>query len=537
MTTLPRVVLALVITGVLGTRVAAQGEHQGMPTGELGDLGELTFANSGARVAQPHFLRGVLLLHNFQHALAAESFRLAQQADPAFALAYWGEAMTYTRNFGREQDRAAALRVLAKLGATHDEQMAKAPTPREKAYLSAVLALYGDAPKQERDASYTKAMEQLATTYPDDLEARAFHALALISLYGRTNPAATMKAAAIAEDIFAINPRHPGAAHYLIHAYDDPVHAPLGTRAALAYSKLAPGSAHALHMPAHIFFRLGMWDESIAANVRSLSAERRSGRVGTHAMHWLVHAYLQQGRREEAAALLPALEEAIKRPELSPAMRYAKAQICGAWIVETGSDRDSPCDVDIDRTGLVAIDYFVEYEMARGLVRARRGDLPAARMSLQRIADMIASGKTLVSTESAAARAEQVTEQSLQMSALMSMQLEAAIMFAEGRRSEAIQQATEAVAKADAMPFRAEPPSLPKPPRELLGELLLSAGRYEDARRQFEAALERTPGRMHTLVGLIEALEKTGKADRAAVIRGELRRLWRGGELPASKAR
>lgn len=521
------------LSATLGSPVSAQGEHHGAAAGETGDLGELVFQNSGSPAAQPHFLRGVLLLHSFQYREAAEAFRRAQQADPGFAMAYWGEAMTYNRNFGREQDRAAAAGVLARLGGNAEEQLSRAPTAREKAYLAAVIALYGDGPKAGRDAAYASAMEQLAAAYPEDLEASAFHALALLGLH-RRDLGLGMRAATIAERVFAANPRHPGAAHYLIHAYDTPMHAARGLRAATAYARLAPGAAHALHMPAHIFFRLGMWEESIEANVRSLAAERRGGRIGTHAMHWLVHAYLQQGRRDEAAAILRTLEADLVRSRL-PQVRYAKAQICAVWVIETGSDRDAPCDGDIDRTGIVAVETFLEYELARGLVAARRSDLPAARGALQRMRDMIAQGRTVVSAEATPSPIDRVTEQSLQLGTLMSLQLEAALLSAEGRQEDALRRGAEAVEMEAALPFRTEPPAVPKPSRELLGELLLAVGRGDEARQQYETALERTPARIHSLVGLLQALERTGHPARAAVVREQVRRQWRRGDLPGGR--
>ena len=532
MTHIARALFLVTVGAAFCSRASAQEHHSSTSAQAAADLGDITFPNSGSFAAQPHFIRGVLLLHSFQYAEAAEAFRSAQRADSGFAMAYWGEAMAYNRSLWAEQNRAAATQALERLGSSPQARLAKAPTDREKAYLGAVHALYGEGVKRERDAAYAREMERLAAMYPEDLEARAFYALAILASGGRTRDLANyMRAAAIAEEIFAINPRHPGAAHLLIHAYDDPVHAPLGLRAARAYATLAPSSAHALHMPAHIFFALGHWDEVIDANVRSLAAERRAGRVGTHAMHWLVYAYLQQGRRDEAAALLRTLEGDLKRSDFSRSAGYPKAQICAVWVTETGSDRDAPCAGDIARS-VTAIGPFIEYEFARGLVAARRGDLTGAKQSLNKMRNLLTEGRAAVRPDAAASRVDQVTEREMELGAMVTLELDAAILFAEGKRPEGVKRALEAVAAEQALTSDAEPPAVPKPPRELAGELLLAAGRFEEARQQFEAALARTPGRMLTMTGLLQALERTGDVSRASHIRTQLQKQWRRGSPP-----
>jgi tetratricopeptide (TPR) repeat protein len=213
------------------------------------DLGRLEFTNSGAPEAQEAFTRGVLLLHSFEYADAAEAFRKAQQLDPGFAMAYWGEAMTYNHSLWGEQDREAAWQVLKRLGQTQEARLAVAPTEREKKYLTAVEILYGEGTKLERDIAYAEAMRRLSERYPADDEAKAFYAVALLgTAHDGRDHTIYMRAAAQAEEVFRANPRHPGAVHYLIHSYDDPVHAPLGLRAARAYSDIAPAASHAQHM-------------------------------------------------------------------------------------------------------------------------------------------------------------------------------------------------------------------------------------------------------------------------------------------------
>ena len=221
---------------------------------QSGDLGRIDFPTSGSAEAQKHFLRGALLLHSFEFEDAAEEFRAAQKIEPGFAMAYWGEAMTYNHPVWQQQDLPAGRAVLAKLGATPEARAGKAGTPREKAYLHAVEILYGEGDKNDRDRRYALAMEQLHATYPDDIDATCFYALALLgtSHAGRDVPT-YMRAAALMEEAFEQHPQHPGAAHYLIHSVDDSVHAPLGLRAANAILKDRPRlAARAAHDLAHL---------------------------------------------------------------------------------------------------------------------------------------------------------------------------------------------------------------------------------------------------------------------------------------------
>jgi tetratricopeptide (TPR) repeat protein len=190
---------------------------------QTADLGTIEFPNSGAAEAQPSFVRGVLLLHSFEYADAAEAFREAQRLDPHFAMAYWGEAMTYNHSLWGEQDREAAWEVLKRLGATTEDRLARARTEREKGYLRAVETLYGEGPKLERDRAYAEAMRRLHDSYPNDVEAKAFYSLAILGTAHEGRDHVTyMRAAGFAEEVFRDNPRHPGAAHYLIHSYDRP---------------------------------------------------------------------------------------------------------------------------------------------------------------------------------------------------------------------------------------------------------------------------------------------------------------------------
>ena len=215
-----------------------------------GALGRIDFPNSGAREAQADFLRGVLLLHNFEYEDAAQAFRSAQALDPDFVLAFWGEALTYSHPIWGEDDPDQARAVLERLAPSREERARIPATERERALLASVEELYGKGERMQRNRNYAKSLERARQRFPDDLEIASFHALSILgtSENGRDIPT-YMRAAAVAEEVFMKNPEHPGALHYAIHAYDDPVHAHLGLRMARRYDKVAAAAAHALHMP------------------------------------------------------------------------------------------------------------------------------------------------------------------------------------------------------------------------------------------------------------------------------------------------
>src|SRR5262249_27211891 len=272
-----------------------------------------------------------------------DEFREAQKIEPGFAMAYWGEAMTFNHPLWMEQDRDAALAALKKLAPTSEVRLVKAPTDREKGYLSPLELLYGDGDKPSRDRDYAEAMRRLHEKYPQDLDAASFYALALLgTTEGKRDYATYMKAAAIAEEVFAKNPLHPGAVHYLIHCYDDPVHAPLGMRVARVYAKIAPAAGHALHMPSHIFFASGMWEEAAASNEAAWKASvDRANRKklgpdnhSYHALFWLEYANLELGRYAEARRDL-ALMEKDAAASKSTTARSHLAMMRAAYLVET----------------------------------------------------------------------------------------------------------------------------------------------------------------------------------------------------------
>ena len=362
------------------------------------DLGTIDFPTSGSAAAQPHFIKGVLLMHSFEYDDAREAFVEAQKADPAFAMAYWGEAMTFNHAVWQRTSPDLAKAALNKLAPTADARRAKAPTEKEKDWLGAVERLYrasGDAStslsagKLARDLSYADAMRRMHEKYPGDDEVRSFYALALLGTsHGGRDFSIYMRAAALVEQVYAKNPHHPGAAHYLIHAYDDPVHAPLGLRFADAYSKIAPAASHALHMPSHIYVAMGMWDESAAINERSVKAAdaRRDEKKldvdarGFHALLWLVYSYTQQGRYDEARGVLAQMEAAAKESG-SERTRSHLALARAAWLIETRKWGEAKAPVmakGLPKDAAIADLFAIGFAALRSGNRAAGSDRPAA---------------------------------------------------------------------------------------------------------------------------------------------------------------
>jgi tetratricopeptide (TPR) repeat protein len=447
-------------------------------------LGTLTFPVTGTPEARADFHRGVLLLHSFEYEDAAQAFRAAQETDPDMVMAYWGEAMTYNHPVWMEQDPAAARRVLTRLGPTPEEREAHAPTDRERMYVAAVDALYeGTGAKDDRDLAYLEAMERLHQAYPDDDEATLFHALALLGsahqgrdfdIYGR--------AAAEVEPVFERNPDHPGAAHYLIHAWDDPLHARRALPAARAYSGIAPRAAHAQHMTSHIFVALGMWSDVVTANVRARrvqdSARAEQGLPPNACGHygsWLHYGYLMQGRLDDAR---DALSACAALAETDPSARPGYVMMRARQVVDGA-------DVDADRVSADPAPAWADegkvgpvWAWTDAWVAVRRGD--------------VAAGHAFVDNWSGRLPADDRTSA---WPRLMVSEMRALVASAEGRGADAIGLLRAAADSEAALPFEFGPPPLPKPAHELLGEVLLQEGQVDAAAEVFRAALERTPGR------------------------------------------
>lgn len=485
------------------------------PAAQTQELGSISFPNSGSRAAQRPFIRGVLLLHSFEYEDAAAAFREAQRTDPGFALAYWGEAMTRTHPVWNEQDLDAARAILGRLAPTPAARRARAPTAHERGYLDAVEILYGEGSKPRRDTLYSAAMGRLSAAYPRDLEAKAFYALSLLGLSQATRNIPTyMRAGAIAEDVFLANPRHPGAAHYIIHAFDDPIHAPLGLRAARAYAAIAPGADHARHMTSHIFVALGMWDETVASNEAAAGPDRASWPPG-HYTAWLEYGLLQQGRLADARRLLETTRPNTGGPRRTTRLAHLLA-MRAHYLVNSMRWSDSVVAWPLDRTGTGPVPQAMD-AFALGLAALRRGD--------RAVADSLSA--QLGEIAKAPAAAEDRYGGNAQVPLILAKSLRASMAAADGRSDEAIALVREASALEEALPLEYGPPDVVKPTHELLGELLLATGRAAEAQREFTVALGLTPRRAQTLRGLYQAARAAGDTAVAAQAMTELRAVWR----------
>jgi tetratricopeptide (TPR) repeat protein len=511
-------------------------------------VGEIAFVNSGAAAAQASFLAGLAQLHNFEYAAAAELFRAAQQLDPGFAMAYWGEAMTYNHAVWMEQDLSSARKALARLAPTRDGRAATAKTAREKDYMRAAEILYGEGGKQARDIAYADAMADLHRAYPEDADAAAFYALSLLgTAHAGRDFTIYMRAASIVEPVFRDHPNHPGAAHYLIHAYDDPIHAPLGLRAARAYSKIAPSAAHAQHMTSHIFLALGLWDDLVTANEAGVRvADEGRSRRGLapsacgHYNFWLEYGYLQQRRFAKAKTLVANCYAAARRipaaapeavggqvldPDNSPAASLAAMRLrylldsehwtsdVVAWTVETNGQWRPQ----------VAFEFGTGYAAARS---GRRADAAAAFERLTHARHALDTALTRP--------AESDEMQAREWARILEGQLSALIQSVDGRNAGAVDAMRALSAAEDQLPYEFGPPAIDKPSHELLGETLLALDRPAEARVAFERALARTPERTAALQGLMLAAAKSGDERKATEIRARLQSIWHlADELPA----
>ena len=307
-------------------------------------LGKISFSTTGSSAAQPYFIRGVMLLHSFEYNAAREDFIKARTIDPQFVMAYWGEAMTFNHPLWNEQDQNKAQQVLTQLAPTASARQQKAKTPKEQGFIHAINVLYGKGDKKSRDMAYMRVMQDLYLRYPKDDEIAAFYAL---SLLGSTQTVRDLnnytKAGSIVEKVFQHNSCHPGALHYLLHAYDDPEHAILGLKAAKIYADAAPDASHALHMPSHIYIAFGFWDKVIETNKAAWTAGLKQNHTGDfknftvhdlHAAQWLSYAYLQKQQYNKAYALSKNLEEIAKK-SASPMAKWYYAMTRASYIIES----------------------------------------------------------------------------------------------------------------------------------------------------------------------------------------------------------
>ena len=495
-------------------------------------LGKISFPNSGAPSAQADFVRGVAWLHSFGYEDAIDAFRAAQQKDPNFVLAYWGEAMCFNQPlwFFEEPDKGRLA--LAKLGPTREARAARAKTPSERMYLAAVEALWSTGSKPARDKAYADAMAALVARFPQDDEAQAFYALSLLALLPRGDQAIPLreKAGAIVEGVFKRNPQHPGAAHYILHAYDHPQLAARGLPAARAYAKIAPSASHALHMPAHAFVQLGLWDEAAATDQASWDASiewqmRRKLSIATrdyHSLSWLQYEWTQQGRFSKAREAISLMEQAMK-------VVGANEHVGGHHYADSEIGRGSGAAALRNDRGSMRARYIIESERWSEMKGQGSFDnvdeLFALGMSAWKLRDdkrlyaAVGEFEKLVKSPPTPDLREQAT--------VMLHELGALLMWSQGQRQEAFAAMDRATAAQARLPKPIGRPYPVKGADELYGELLLEAGRPKDAVVWFERALRRTPNRSRAVLGLARAAGKAGDVAKSRAAYKQFVTNWR----------
>jgi hypothetical protein len=493
---------------LLGSHVAlAQpggDSHAGHAAPE--QLGTVHFPNSCSPAIQDQFSRAMALLHSFWANDAIKGFNTVVEKDPSCAIAYWGIAMAHQQNplTAQQPVSKAAQEALA---AIDKAKTIGTNTQRERDYIAAIELIYRDADKidfRARRLSYEQAMQALMQRYPDDTEAAIFYALALNMTAPLTDKtyANQLKAVAILEKIIEKQPNHPGVAHYLVHSFDYPSIAERGLPAARLYARIAPNHPHALHMPSHIFTRLGMWQDSIDNNRRSVAAARAevNGQEQAHAMDYIVHAHLQLGQDAEAKRIV---DEIASIKGINPAIfigpygisampaRYALER--RAWK-EAAALQPQPSQFPFTEANT---------HFARGLGFARMGDTGAAEKEVAELA----ARRDALEHQKNTYWANQVD---VQRRAVMAW-----LAWARGSRDEALKTMGAAADLEDSMEKHIVTPSPVVPARELLGEMLLDANRPGEALKAFEASAQREPNRLRGLYGAARAAALAGDRDKA----------------------
>lgn len=514
------------------------------------ELGRVEFQTSGSKEAQAHFLRGLAALHSFWYEEAAEAFRESTKVDPDFQMGYWGEAMTYNHPLWSEQDIAAARLVLVKVKETPKL------SERERAYLNAVKLLYGEGDKRARDAAYSAAMQKIYRAYPDDLDAAAFYSLSLLGMVRPEDKGYRLQAqaGAIALDVYQKNPNHPGAAHYIIHAFDDPEHAILALPAARRYADIAPEAHHARHMPSHIFLQLGMWPEAAASNLSAWESsdawmKRRKLPVSVrdyHSLHWLLYAYLQQGRYNDAEKLLTMMKQVMSESTYDNKLRPSYyennyANMAAAFVVETErwelADKLFPEKTETPATSTEQSAMSSGSHGSHGAAPAPSGNTAATlrassvNLTLPLYVRGLAAAVKGAAVDQSVTGLEALRGNNLpgRLSVLTIRQLEISALSASMKKDHnaAIESMKKATALEEEMSPPSGPPSLIKPTHELYGEILLRAGKPAEAAEQFRLALLRQPNRARSLLGAARAAAQTGNQSAALTAYGALIEQWK----------
>jgi tetratricopeptide (TPR) repeat protein len=484
-----------------------KGHHHHEDLNET-QLGTVHFPISCAASVQKPFARGVALLHSFWYEEAEKEFLDIAKDDPKCAMAHWGVAMSIWHQLWNDPDAKVVARGLSEVNAAR----AQKATPRETAYIAAIGAFYGDSEKLDhaaRATAYSHAMKKVYDTYPDDHEAAVFYALSLLASEPHHDEtfANRKEAAAILEKLFATEPDHPGVAHYLIHSYDKPQLAQLGIPAARRYAQVAPAAPHALHMPSHIFARVGLWQDDVNSNLASIAATRKTAAMHMggeghqfHAMDYLVYAYLQSGREADAQKVIDEIKTMPKMQsmygmEFDP-QTNALSAFPALYDLELRHWSDAAALVPV--RGATDGDLSITY-WARAIGAARKGDLTQAHKDLAEIENVRQKVLAKKNTEFAEAVMQDYQE------------AESWILHGEGQDDKAVALLRPLADKNDRLGD--EPGWIPA--REMLAELLLEAKRPQQALAEYQTDLKLNPNRFNGLYGAARAAEQAGKQNDA----------------------
>lgn len=519
---------------------AARAQMPDQHKHEMGEkLGRVNFSVSCNTAAQQQFNRAVALLHSFWYDEAAKAFTEVTKTDPKCGMGYWGIAMS---SYHPVWSPPSAAELRDGLTAVQSANTVGAKTQREKDYIASIQVFFKDADKIDhriRALAYEKAMEQLYLRYPKDHEGAIFYALALLgtSLPTDKTYANQKRAAEILNKILLAEPEHPGVAHYLIHSFDYPALAPMALDAARSYAKIAPSSPHALHMPSHIFTRLGLWQESIESNIASAAAARahvartHPGAASfdqLHAMDYLAYAYLQTAQDQKAQEVVDAIYQMETVDDNTFSAGYAFAAIPARYALERGQWSEAAAlkvhPASFPWKKFPYAEAMIHF--ARSLGASRSGDTPTARDGLDRLASIQQSLADAKETYWA-------TQVEIQRRAAAAW-----LAHAEGKDDEALTLMRSAADLESSTEKHPVTPGAIVPARELLGELLLELKQPREALKEFEASLVVSPNRFNGLYDAARAAELSGDREKAKTYFAKLTDLGKAsdGSRPELKA-
>jgi tetratricopeptide (TPR) repeat protein len=476
-------------------------------------LGSVNFPTGCSAEAQPLINTGVAYLHSFQYMQAKETFAEAANKDPHCAIAHWGQAMALYHqlwDFPQPDTIAEGRKQI------EEAQKLGAPTERERAYIAAAAAFFKDDPKLthlERNQAYSSALAKLHEQFPDDVEGAAFYALSQVSLAYEdpSNELAHRKAAiAILQPLLQSNPDHPGVAHYMIHATDTPELASLGLEAARRYSKIAPDSSHAIHMPSHIFVRLGLWQESIASNIAAQASGRRAAEkheaeyhYQTHAMDFLNYSYLQAGEETKARHVIADVQDVIGATD------EEKADVSAGFSARTAIELHrwkEAASLPIPKIKERALD---DTYWARAIGAARSGDSAGALADVDKLKEVVAAREKYAKEQGYTVPAEKATDL---------REAEAWLLFVQGKHDDALAELRAAADREDKEGLG----SLTVPAREMLADMLLEMKKPAEALAEYKIALKDSPNRFDSFFGAAQAAKSANDLTAAREYQAKL---------------